>query len=96
MRPSQMGGAAVGGAQDHLEAMALHDIHGTAEPGEIIFPFFGFAETPGELAEADDVHAGLDHQFGIDLPAGFRFFGGSSKGVNPMLGVVVGSEVHKL
>ncbi len=48
--------------------MLRHDVHDAAQPGEIKFAFFGFAEAPGEFADADDVDAGLGHQFGVHVP----------------------------
>src|SRR5690242_9012812 len=48
--PDWRGGS--GRGEDHFDVTPLHDIHHTAEPGEVIFALFTFAQAPGEFTHA--------------------------------------------
>jgi len=59
-----------GGCAEHdFDIVLLHDVHHAAQPEEIVLVRFGFAESPGEFADADNIDAGLGHQFSIAFQA---------------------------
>ncbi len=83
-------------AEHDLDAVMAHDVHDAAQPEEIVFALFGFAEAPGKLADADDVDAGLGHQRGVALPSGLGIVGGAGIGKDPMFGIIISAKKHNL
>ncbi len=83
-------------ADDDFDAVLAHDVHDAAQPEEIIFAFFGFAEAPGKFADADNVDAGLDHQHGIAFPSTLGIVGGAGVGKDPVFGIIVSAKKHNL
>ena len=84
------------GAEHDLDAGVGHDIHCPLHPGEIVFAFLRFVQAPGKLAHAHHVDPGGDHQLGIALPAGLRFFWSASVRIDPMLRIIISAEIHRL
>src|SRR5882672_6030261 len=82
--------------QDDFDAGLAEDIHDPLEPSEIALAFFRLAKSPGKFAEANHIDTGLDHQFGVTLPGSFGVLGRASVRVNPLFGMIIDAEIHKL
>ena len=85
-----------GRAEDDLDVVLLHDVHHAAQPEEIVFALFGFAEAPGKFADADDVDAGLGHQLGIAFPSALGVVGGAGVREDPLLRIIINAKKHNL
>ena len=85
-----------GRAENDLDVVLRHDVHHAAQPEEIVFAFFGFAEAPGKFADADDVDAGLGHQFGIVFPSALGVVGGAGVREDPLLRIIINAKKHNL
>src|SRR5262245_79309 len=83
-------------AKDNLDSSLAHDVHGAVQPVEVVLAFLAFAYAPGEFTHADDIDSRGRHQFGVLGPAGFGVFGRAREGIDPMFGIIISSEVHKL
>ena len=90
------GGSGRRGGENHLDAGVAHDIHDPFEPGEVKLAVLGFAEAPAEVGQADDVDARLHHQFSIVIPLRFGIFSSAAVGEDPVFGIVIDAEIHKL
>ena len=93
-KPDRRGGG--GGGQHGLNAMFAHHIHDAFQPVEVEFTFLGFAQAPGEFADAHHIDAGLDHELGIDLPLRFGIFGSAGERKDPLLRIIINAEIHRL
>src|ERR1051325_7876726 len=78
-----------------LDAGFAEDIHYPAEPTEITFAFFRFANAPGEFTDTNDIDAGRSHHLRITFPGGLRISGGTAIRVNPLLRMVINTEIHR-
>ena len=63
---------------------------------EIVFALFGFADAPGKFADADDVDAGLGHQFGVMFPSALGIVGGAAVREDPLLRIIINAKKHNL
>src|SRR4051812_41331692 len=82
-------------SEHHLDAGLAKKVQGPAHPIEIELPFLWFVNAPGELAHADHVYPGLEHQLYVALPARFRSFSRTGVGIDPMLGIIINAEIHR-
>src|SRR5262245_19718149 len=85
-----------GRAKDNFNSSFAHDVHGPAEPFKIVLAFLAFANAPGELTHANDVDSSSRHQFGVLSPASLGVLGRARVGIDPMFGIIISSEVHRL
>ena len=84
-----------GGCGQHdFDAVLGEDVHRPAQPCEIVFALLAFAQAPAELAHAHDVHAGMFHELRVLVPSRFGFLRRSVVGKDPVLGIIVSSEIH--
>ena len=83
-----------GGGEHHLDPCLAHDIHDALQPIEFEFAILGFAEAPGEIADADHVNAGFDHEVGILIPLSFWLFGCSSVRKDPLFRIIIDAKIH--
>ncbi len=90
------GGSSGGRAQDNLDVLILHDVHDAAQPLKIVFTLLGFADAPGIFADADNIDAGLGHQFGIMFPSPLGFVSGAAVREDPLLRIIVNAKKHNL
>jgi hypothetical protein len=56
----------------------------------------GFAESPGKLADADNVDAGCGHQFSIVFPSALGVVGGAGEREYPLLRIIINAKKHNL
>jgi hypothetical protein len=85
-----------GRAEDNLDVVMLHDVHDPAQPEEIIFAFFGFANAPGKFTDPDHIDAGLGHQFGVAFPCALGVVSGAAVREDPLLRIIVNAKKHNL
>src|SRR5262249_51651951 len=84
------------GAPHNPDSSPAHNVHGPLQPVEIVLAFLAFAYPPGEFTHAHDINSGGGHQFGVLGPARFGVFGRACEGIDPVFGIIISSEVHKL
>ena len=84
-----------GSGKNDLDAGPAENVHYPAKPAKVAFGFFRLADAPGEFANADDVDAGGGHQLRIALPCGLGIVGGSSVRINPLLRMIINTEIHR-
>src|SRR5205814_1607349 len=90
------GRSGCGSAQHDFNARFAHDVHGPAQPAKVVLPLLPLANSPGKLAHTDDVDPGGEHQVGIALPSGFGLLSTAVVRKDPMFGIVISSEIHRL
>ena len=85
-----------GCAENDFDVVLRHDVHHAAQPEKIVSVLFGFAESPGEFADADNVDAGLEHQFSIAFPSALGVVGGAGVREDPLLRIIINAKKHNL
>ena len=97
MRLRKPRGRSSGGrAENDLNFVFAQHIHHALKPAEIKLTIRRFAKTPGKFADADDVEAGGSHKFRIALQLRLGIFGGATKGEDPLFGIIINAEIHKV
>jgi hypothetical protein len=92
---SQMGGPAWA-LPAPPECRLAHQVHDLLQPGKVVLALLRLTQTPGEFADADHVDAYGLHQLDITFPRGLGILFRASIRINPLLGVIIDAEIHKL